>query len=462
MSQSTEQLKRSSQSNLAKRWVCTVLLLLLVPASTGWAQAEPMPATEPAQSIDSAQATSLGSLTLEQVQDKYNLATEQLRSSLKTITGSSLSFQATGSEESEHWREQWQAAVDASKQEIAELTAAAMELFQRQDKPSHDVVDVALRQSLIHVDEGQLEKALAILKRANQISPTDQSQAFMANIQLQTNEFAEAAKYFDAHPDALKNSPDELKSLHASLNQLNKKFAREKQLRQQEADDDLPRVELITNVGKIVLELYENEAPDTVGNFIYLVEQGYYNGVIFHRVRANFMAQAGGFGVMRPDPNAQPRVLPRGVAYRIVDEHHSSKSRHHFRGSISMANQNVRNSGSSQFFLCLAPQPGLDGRHTVFGRVIEGLDAMSNLEITATEGENGKEEPIAEAVPSIIYSAKVIRKREHEYKPKKVSANDAFGSRREVADLKPTVSVLLTAAASTPLGRDFRDPDLLF
>ena len=165
----------------------------------------------------------------------------------------------------------------------------------------------------------------------------------------------------------------------------------------QEGGDDLPHVELITSGGRIVLELFEIEAPNTVAAFISLVEAGFYDGTKFHRVLANFMAQGG-------DPNTKPggEGLPGqgGPGYRIPDEHTREGARNHFTGSLSMANSGTPHSGGSQFFLTHEPVPRLNGKHTVFGRILEGLDVARAIKRN-----------------DVLESARVLRKRDHPYSP---------------------------------------------
>jgi cyclophilin family peptidyl-prolyl cis-trans isomerase len=177
----------------------------------------------------------------------------------------------------------------------------------------------------------------------------------------------------------------------------------ESSLRAAEAEaDDLPRVRIETTKGVMVAELFENEAPDTVGNFISLVDQGYYNGLKFHRVLAGFMAQGGcplGDGSGGPD-------------YNIRCECYEPNHRKHFRGSLSMAHAG-RDTGGSQFFLTFVPTEHLNGQHTVFGRVTEGMKVLGNLQRTDPDAGN--------ADPDKIVKMEVIRKREHEYKPNKAN-----------------------------------------
>ena len=105
--------------------------------------------------------------------------------------------------------------------------------------------------------------------------------------------------------------------------------------------------------------------PQTVNNFVFLAREGFYDGVTFHRVIPGFMAQGG-------DPTG---TGTGGPGYRFADERASNK---HQEGSLSMANAGPNTNGS-QVFICYAPQPHLDGRHTVFGRVTKGMEAVRAL-----------------------------------------------------------------------------------
>ena len=163
--------------------------------------------------------------------------------------------------------------------------------------------------------------------------------------------------------------------------------------------DDLPRVKIETTKGTIVVELFENEAPNTVANFVSLVESHFYDDTPFHRVIPGFMAQGG-------DPTG---TGTSGPGYTIACECDVPDARKHFLGSLSMAHAG-KDTGGSQFFLTFAPTEHLDGRHTVFGRVIEGFEILPK--ITRTEG------PQAGSSRDKILKAEIIRKRDHEYKPK--------------------------------------------
>jgi cyclophilin family peptidyl-prolyl cis-trans isomerase len=165
--------------------------------------------------------------------------------------------------------------------------------------------------------------------------------------------------------------------------------------------DNLPQVKFTTDEGEIVLELFENEAPNTVANFITLVEKKHYDGTPFHRVLGGFMAQGG-------DPTG---TGTGGPGYHIPCECYRDDYRHHFRGSLSMAHAG-RDTGGSQFFLTFRPTPQLDNLHTCFGRVIAGHEVLAKIQRRDPSGSNLPE-------PDRIVKAEVLRKRDHGYSFKK-------------------------------------------
>jgi peptidyl-prolyl cis-trans isomerase B (cyclophilin B) len=120
-----------------------------------------------------------------------------------------------------------------------------------------------------------------------------------------------------------------------------------------------------TAKGDIVLELYPKDAPVTVNNFVSLAKKGFYNGLTFHRVIPGFMAQGG-------DPSGNGTG---GPGYKFQDEF---SQRTHVTGALSMANSGPNTNGS-QFFICYAPQPHLNGKHTVFGQCTSGMDVLTKL-----------------------------------------------------------------------------------
>ena len=150
----------------------------------------------------------------------------------------------------------------------------------------------------------------------------------------------------------------------------------------------------LSNGGKVVVQLRPDIAPQHVYRIQQLTVAGFYNGLVFHRVIPGFMAQGG-------DPAGNGSG---GPGYKFKDEL-PTEYRRHFRGSLSMANSGPDTNGS-QFFLTHLPTEWLNGKHTVFGRVISGQDVVDSLLI----GDS-------------IVKAEVVRKRNHEYKVVKIDGD---------------------------------------
>ena len=151
-----------------------------------------------------------------------------------------------------------------------------------------------------------------------------------------------------------------------------------------------PIAVLDTSKGVVKLELFASETPITVQNFVKLCKSGFYDGLAFHRVIDGFMIQG---GCPRGDGTGGP-------GYEIKDEFVPSL-KHSAPGAISMANHGP-NTGGSQFFITLAPTPWLDGKHTVFGRVIEGIDVVQSMGKVQTDNHDRPLEAVK------IKSAKVL------------------------------------------------------
>ncbi len=127
-------------------------------------------------------------------------------------------------------------------------------------------------------------------------------------------------------------------------------------------------VSINTSKGIIEIELYPKHAPKTVNNFIFLSKEGFYDGVTFHRVISDFVIQGG-------DPTGTGRG---GPGYKFEDELIGNPLKHE-RGVISMANAGPNTNGS-QFFITHSPQPHLNGKHTVFGKVVNGIEVVDEIE----------------------------------------------------------------------------------
>jgi len=132
-----------------------------------------------------------------------------------------------------------------------------------------------------------------------------------------------------------------------------------------------------TTKGTLVIDLYRDKTPLTTANFLDLIDSGFYDGIIFHRVIPGFMAQVGDpFTKIAGNENIWGTGDP---GYKIMDEFDSTL-KHDSAGILSMANSGP-NTGGSQIFITYAPQPHLDGKHAVFGKLVEGMDVLESIEV---------------------------------------------------------------------------------
>lgn len=147
--------------------------------------------------------------------------------------------------------------------------------------------------------------------------------------------------------------------------------------------------------GSFTVELYPEHAPETVENFISLVEEGFYDGLIFHRIIPGFMTQGGdpeGTGMGGSGTNITGEFSQNGITNNL----------RHERGVISMARSMMPNSASSQFFICFEDAPHLDGSYAAFGRVIEGMEVVDAMAEVATDYND---RPLEDVVMSRVYIA---------------------------------------------------------
>ncbi|MCU0724779.1 MAG: peptidylprolyl isomerase [Planctomycetes bacterium] len=162
--------------------------------------------------------------------------------------------------------------------------------------------------------------------------------------------------------------------------------------------EPLPQVKMETSKGEILLELFEDDAPNTVANFVNLVETGFYDGIVFHRVIPNFVIQGG--DPQTKDPAKKSRWGTGGPGWCIDCETKGNPQKHGPK-VLSMAHAGL-NTGGSQFFITHVATPHLDGKHTVFGRVVEGQAVVDAVR----QGDT-------------IVKATVTSKRNHIYEPQK-------------------------------------------
>ncbi len=308
-------------------------------------------------------------------------------------------------------QQKWKDLVAEGQKMEPELIKAAKKAYQEAPNADKEIVKFLVRLLDEDVRSDDYEPAAKIGKLLMDNKCDVEEVANLAGVAaFATCDFATAEKYLGLAESQgyYKSAPkeDEIAKIGEfylqAIPYYKKAWAREKAFRARDAKADLPRVVLKTNKGEIEVELFEDQAPNTVANFVSLVQSGFYKNVTFHRVLKGFMAQGG-------DPTGSGSG---GPGYSIACECYQPNHREHFRGTLSMAHAG-RDTGGSQFFLTFVPTPQLDGKHTVFGRVIRGMDVLAKIQ---RRDPRDKEAPR----PDKILEAEVTHKRPHEYKPQKM------------------------------------------
>ena len=339
------------------------------------------------------------SLSSEQTNSNFSQAQEDLKKLVGELTSLQAEYQQPNADKTSI-ENKFNATRDKAREAALALEqSASAAVLANPDNDDACAVVKDVLQSAMQADDPK--KALSLVKTLDDAGKTNEELLLTgATAAMITSELDMAEKFLKAAKEA-GMSDDKIASLQKAIDHERPKVNAEMSTRAtEEKADDLPRVKIETTKGTIIVELFENQAPNTVANFISLVESHFYDGTPFHRVIPQFMAQGG-------DPTG---TGTSGPGYTIDCECELPNARKHFLGSLSMAHAG-KNTGGSQFFLTFRPTEHLDGRHTVFGRVIKGFDVLPK--ITRTEG------PQARPTQDKIISAEIIRKRDHVYEPKK-------------------------------------------
>ncbi|MCA9195441.1 MAG: peptidylprolyl isomerase [Planctomycetales bacterium] len=246
--------------------------------------------------------------------------------------------------------------------------------------------------------------------------------AYMALSAIAMNQW-ELAKPFVSHLSELGISESYLHQLNDELEGLKEKWQKELSEREKDAaGEPLPQAIIRTTKGDVLVELFENNAPGTVGTFISLAEQGFYDNLEFHRVLQHFMAQTGcpiGDGT-------------GGPGFYIYSEASRPDARPFFRGTLGIAIASDPNtglplvhSGGSQFFVTYVPTFELEGTYTSFGRVLTGMEVVASLTRVNPDEKPAEGEP--PVIPDRVLNIEIVRKRDHEYVPNKLQTPQESG-----------------------------------
>jgi len=343
----------------------------------------------------------------------YKAIQTEFRDHLKIMREAQVRYHLSeGSSNDKKFRRQWAEICDQGRP-LAVKAYAAM-LKKLTDDPSANLplanflIELLDRNVSDSRFEGMLEVGLAL--QSNGISSEKVSGAIALSA-VAENKFDVAKPWIEKHFKESSKPLAILGPIYDNIDILNKDWDEELRLREEDAKGEpLPQVSILTTKGEVIVELFENQAPETVANFIHLVEEGFFDGLTFHRVLEHFMAQTGcpyGDGTGNP-------------GYSIYSEAQKPNARKYFRGTLGMAlSKGDPNSGGSQFFICFVPAYTLNGEYTAFGRIVKGIEVIGNFsQVNPDEKKNEGEAPV---VLDEIIEANVVRKRNHEYRPNKFS-----------------------------------------
>lgn len=358
------------------------------------------------------------------VEEVYEMALVECRLAVKHYRRETMLYFDRGLDEADERAETWKMTVKKLLVKSDELKIAGTNYFLDAEEPSPELIDLMLQAGPDLILGDNPNEAMKVVRKLRKLKPDilplQRDEALLA---YRLNQFDEAIAFNKLNvPELLEEVPPMKRGLFGSAAKVKEAYERELEIRAVEAKaDDLPRVKIKTVHGDIVIELFENEAPETVASFIYLVELGFYDGTYFHRVIHELLAHGGGF----------TKLGRQECGYFIKDEMRTENARRHFRGSVCMANKATPNSASSEFYITTSPTPALDwdgtdkdvAANTVFGRVISGMNAVDKLTTTFQIDHDENKEVFIEGIqPDEIVKASVIRKRDHEYKPTRISS----------------------------------------
>lgn len=310
-------------------------------------------------------------------------------------------------------REKWLEGLQESNKALRKYRESAAALF-ASDPKKYAGVGALLREMLI--SDGKADRLDHWIAPAKVLLDTntlvdDEVLLYSGFAGLIEGDFELVKQAWTPLESAQKLGPQE-SILLAKLDEVKASWEQELKRREEDQTKNNPQVRILTTKGEIVVELFEDDAPESVANFVYLVEQGYYTRKPFFFVKEHLLAQT---GCEKGDGKGN-------AGYGVKPEADSPTRRSHFRGSLGMPvgmnNDPAQGSMSfagSQFYFTFVPLPLADERNAVFGRVISGIEVLGLFKIVDLTDEEARKDPSLR--PDTVIRAEVIRKRDHDYRP---------------------------------------------
>lgn len=406
-------------------------------------EAPPASAAETQAALQNIQAAARADQAADQqrVSKTLPLATEleseahAMREHLKKMRKLAIQYHLSeGLAESKSLRNQWIAMIETGRKIHERMVSAAMKDYRADPDPRSETAEFLFQIAARNADADRFDGMLEVVKLLKETGYTtgmfdlcfgltaaahNEFEAARPHLEIARSNIEKTAQELNQKAEV----PDEerqtllkkMSDTHGLLSELmdveyyNRLWEAEQKAREEDASGEpLPRVRIETVKGSFELELFEDQAPNTVANFISLCEQNFYDGLPFHRVITHFMAQG---GCPNRDGSGGPGYT---IRTELGDDH-----RKFFRGTIGMALAGQPDSGGSQFFICYLPRAFLNGNYVAFGRVVEGMNVLSD--ITHVDPDDKSESDHSKPPLDEIISTKVVRKRNHPYEPDKIS-----------------------------------------
>jgi peptidylprolyl isomerase len=344
----------------------------------------------------------------------FRKASENLRDAIADFTLAHVRIQHRLKEElPDGVREKWLEKLKEANTSLIAYRNAAADLY-ASDPTQYAGVGSMLKEMLI--DDGQTDRLDHWIDPAKKI--LDAKTLVDEDVLL----YAGYAGFFEGDFDLVRRAWADLQSTQklgpqesimlSQIDEIEKSWAAELLRRQEDKSKNNPQVRILTTKGEIVVELFEDDAPESVANFVYLVEQGYYTRKPFFFVKEHLLAQT---GCEKGDGKGN-------AGYGIKPEFDLPTHRNHFRGSLAFPvgmnadpAQGSLSFAGSQFYFTFLPLPLADERNAVFGRVVSGIEILGLLKIVDLTDEETRKDPNIR--PDTIIRAEVINKRPHDYQP---------------------------------------------
>lgn len=372
---------------------------------------------------------------------EFAAAREDLRKALREAARVRTELAYSGLESGESLRTQWIEAIHACNPARARFEDAAIALFATLESPDPDQLQLMLQiteQAFQSRQMARANRAARLLDRcfarggAEYVTKADRDYlaVILGMSGLFLNDVGPAREFLKQNQALVRDMDDMERDIADQIDLL--AAAVEDEASRPAPAEPRPLVRLATELGDIEIELFEDEAPRTVTNFIALIERGLYDETTFHAVFAGSRVQGGVFGT---------DGKPRFSGLLIADECQVPQARHHLYGTLSMALMNdTPNTASTQFMILLRPDCYLDRRQTAFGRVVRGMETAERIEPTLKLDEKSEEPKVVEiegARPTRLLRAEILRKRDHEYRLPELPAALPGGTPGQLLEKRP-------------------------